>query len=579
MAIPKLWKEKFCDKILAQSHLDSGRSSLLSKLLAQRKISVADAESFFWSPLENLSPPESFGPDMLKACDIFCSAAKANYEIAIIGDYDVDGVMSCVILSKLCKKMRVKHQVFLPSRKTEGYGLNPQTVKAFKESWGQKRPGLLIVADSGSSAESAIVDLKTWGINNIIVIDHHLVKKELETVSADAHINWRKQGPCDMSAAGECFHFAKAVCEKNNQGWKEFLAYAAIAAIADVVQLGGDNRIIVKHGLNNVFDSGSMGLSMLAAERGRDAGAILTIEDVMFSLAPKINATGRIDHPSIAFEALIGSDYSTLVDIMAKINDCNTQRKEIQHETEKQAKEIIEKAISVKGCLPNGILLYNKSWPIGICGIACNRLVEKYGIPTLMFGKHNDHIKGSGRSLPGANIYEIMAECSEIFESYGGHELACGAVLKSDKLQDAWKVFDKACSDYYKKHGKPDMTRYYDSWLPANLVTQETGREILATIYPYCSTTNPQPIFLLKDALVEDVYVHDPEDRSWKLTKLSVSKDGKRLPASFKTFRNDLPDVGVGSVIDLFFSFPQSYNVRKGFELELVDIRNKEEIK
>jgi single-stranded-DNA-specific exonuclease len=557
----KEWKQRPWDEALNTGNLEAGISPLLSFLLAQRGIGPDKAEEFARPTLDLLSSPTELGPGMDIARDFIIETA--GKKVAVLGDYDVDGILSTAILAKLCQSVGSDVMTFIPSRIKEGYGLNKKTIKAFTEKWGDERPEMLIVTDSGSSSEANVVALKEWGAKRIVIVDHHLVDPEHESVSADAYINWRKCGPHEMCSAGQAFHIARHVCEKTGGNPLSFISFAAVATIADCMGIKGDNRTMVKLGLPEVWQSNSMGFSILTSKVGNSAG--LFQKDVMFAVAPRINAVGRIRDPDLVLELFMTEDPARAREIADLMEEANTERKKIQKTMQGEAIGMMKESY-----IKNGALLYNKDWAPGICGIACSKLVEKFGVPVLMFGEHQGNIKGSGRSLEGVNVHEIMKGISDIFSAFGGHEMACGATLKRDMLNSASTIFDNACKEYYKKHGRPTREWLYDAELRPSTITTKTCESLLEAIHPYCDINNPEPVFKVSGVRLNDVAVK--EGPTWRLISFGASKDGEHIDMKFKTFMDDLEVPQDGVLADIYFSFPQTYDERKQRELDIVDL-------
>jgi single-stranded-DNA-specific exonuclease len=185
-----------------------------------------------------------------------------------------------------------------------------------------------------------------------------------------------------------------------------------------------------------------------------------------------------------------------------------------------------------------------------------SKLVEAFSVPAVVICKNGEALKGSGRSLENINLKEILDGCKHIFEGYGGHPLAAGVHLKSEFLEKANDVFNQACEKYYKVNGYPKNIRYYDVSLSPKLISIKTVSMLLDTMYPYCSQFNPEPIFLLKDAIIESPSLR--EIGSWKILTFSASKDGEKTSIQFKTFSGGMGTEISGCKADIYFSFPQT---------------------
>jgi len=548
------WKRRLNDKAKEAELLKQGHSPILARLLSQRNIKLENASKFIHSNYNDLSHPYNL-KGVEAAALMFCQSALKKEKVAIMGDFDADGIVSATMIKQLCNIFQLECKAFLPSRIEHGYGLNHKALISFKKMFTEP-PDLLIITDCGSNNESEIKELKEWGIKKVIIIDHHIVDKEKISKSADVLINWHLCDFQDTCACGEVFHFIRGIrwlTKKVNP--IEFLSYAAIGILADVSPIIGDNRIIVKNGLengclNNVVASG---LNALIRNSGiRDSS--LSQEDVLFKIAPRINAVGRLSKPDMAYKLLIEQS-PEISDLMAQnLNEHNSERKKKQRKYEKEAMLEVEANIDK---FPNAIAIYNPEWPIGLVGLVASRLVEKFCRPAIVMGKNGEVIKGSGRSLENVNLKEILDSCKHVFENYGGHALAAGVTIKPHALNNVNDALNKACESYYKIHGRPEEIKYYDVELKPQSVTLVNAEKLKNSLYPYCNQHNPEPVFLLSDATIVEPSLFERDD--WKILSFYVSKNGVRTDVKFKMFSDDLGTEISGQKADIYFSFPQSF--------------------
>jgi single-stranded-DNA-specific exonuclease len=360
----------------------------------------------------------------------------------------------------------------------------------------------------------------------------------------------------ETCACGEVFHFIRGIrwlTKKVNP--IEFVSLAAIGILADVSPIIGDNRIIVKNGLNNgcLNNVVASGLNSLIRTSGI-RNSSLSQEDVLFKIAPRINAVGRLSKPDMAYRLLIEQNPEISDELAQNLNEHNNERKKLQKKLEKEAIEEVEANL---GKFPNAIALYKAEWPIGLVGLMASRLVEKFCKPAIVMGKNGDIIKGSGRSLENVNLKVILDNCKDVFENYGGHSMAAGVTVKSHSLNDVNDALNKACEIYYEEHGRPEEIRYYDAELRPQSVTLEVAEKIKCNLYPYCSQFNPEPVFLLSDATIVEPELFERAD--WKILSFYVSKDGVKTNIKFKMFSDDLGTEISGMKADVYFSFPQSF--------------------
>jgi single-stranded-DNA-specific exonuclease len=538
----------------------------LSKLMSVRNI-PKDADSFFSPSVSDLKPSrDMFKGKSGQAADLIRQTLTRNSPIGVIGDYDVDGILSTTLLIRACKQINkdVDIRCLIPSRQKEGYGLNPKTIASYISLWNDKKPSLTVVVDSGTSSRQQISELKEWSHGKTVIIDHHIPDPKNLSDNADFLLNWRIDEEDEMCAAGEVYHVVRALFKDSKEDTARYMPFAAVATVADMVPINQTNRILVRNGLDQIWLCGCLGLAMVGGKKVSSGDVFQST--VAFEIAPRINAVGRMEDAQEVLEAMLSDDFQAVSKAAKRMELLNSRRKDIQRRIEREAVARAEASGFV-----NGILLYDLSWTHGICGIAASSVVEKTGLPCILVGEHGGEAKGSGRSPAGVNIKLIMDSVSGMFSRYGGHERACGATIIREALETAPYSFDAACGRFYQKHGRPSITRWYDADLDSSEVTIGSAKELLRTFYPYDEISNPEPVFRIK-AKVEEQTVKEPEDKKWKLTILKCSMDDKTLPVRFKSYRDDLPGDMTGKTVSIFFSFQQSVDEDELETAHLVDI-------
>ena len=570
-----MWIQRKCDEIKESKLLKMGKNQILSKLLSQRNIKDEELENFLASDYKNLSHPHSL-QGVKEAVEVFHQTKMKAGTVAVYSDFDSDGVLSAVSIKELCNVFEMECKVILPSRVDQGYGLNPKSIALIKETL-RIPPDLLFIADCGSSSENEIKELKEWSPHTrIVIIDHHEINQETISKSADVLINWHQTNSQEMCAAGEVFQFIRGirwVTKRVNP--IEFLSITAIATIADVSPIVGDNRLIVKHGLtsyalNHVLSNGINALLQVSYIKPE----VLSQMDVQFKIAPVINASGRLYHPKAVYDLLIERDMQVAINTAEHVLRFNKERKEIQKTMEEKAIELAKKS----KC-KNGILVYDESFHVGVVGIVAAKLVEKFGVPAIVIGKVGDKWKGSCRSISNVNIKEILDKCPELFDSYGGHAMAAGVTIKADKIEVAAQVFDKACMEYCGENNiTKDNKKYYDIEIDLDQVDTDMSRLLIDTIYPYCEENNKEPIFMVKDVEITGTTVK--EGGTWRLLSFYARNDKKAVSFPFKFFTTKFGTEIEGKKADILFTFPQRrefgcsarYDWSGKFELTVKDI-------
>ena len=567
----KMWKQRDYNQESEAFFFKNGKNKLLARLLAQRNIDLKTIDNFISSEYKSLSHPFSLH-GIEKASNIFVEVAKKDGIVWSLSDYDLDGIVSSVMIKELCNTFNLDCSVFIPSRLEHGYGLNPKTIKAFTEGL-KTIPDLLIVTDCGTNSYNEIKQLKEFGIRKVIVIDHHLANKDNIANNADALVSWHFGGNCEMCSCGEVFQFIRGIHQLDKRVKPiEFLTYAAMGTIADCSPIVKDNRIIVKNGLtsyciNHILSSGLTALM----KQSRINAPTLSQMDISFKLAPKINAAGRMSDANIAY-SLLTERNSDIADKIAKmLTDYNDERKLLQKRIEEEAIVCVE---SDKANSTHGILVWCKGWHIGIVGIVASKLTEIYNKPALVIGDNGGVLKGSGRSIKGVNVKEILDLCPEIFITYGGHAGAVGVTLKNECRNDASKIFNDACRKYFEDNNiDNDNFRYYDAKLTAKAIDPKTSQLIADNLYPYCDENNPEPIFMLPDAIIRKPIFH--EGAGWKLMSFNCERDVE-VKYPFKMFSPKWGSEIEGRKADIYFSFPQATEMAQNrysqFELMVSDI-------
>lgn len=563
-----MWKLKDLDETKQSLYLQKGFHRLISRLLAQRNIDIDQIDKYINSDYGDLAHPYDLH-GVKEGVELFAKTIKQKQKIAVIGDYDADGVVSSTMIKDLCRVFQTDCEIFIPSRLDHGYGLNPKSTKAFKEKHKDSIPDLLIILDCGSNSKHEIQELKEFGIKHFLIIDHHLINENFAD-NADVVISWHlSDNKEEMCTCGQIYQFIRGIRLKTDKvNPISFLFYAAIGTVADVSPLIGSNRIIVKNGLTqfSMSNTPSAGIFGIIDEWSMKKG-YLTQEDVGFKIAPKINAVGRIFHADLALGLLTERDPSSAEKIAQIVIKYNEERRGIQKKAEKIALDELKKYKE----RPYGVVIINQNFHVGVVGIVSSRVTEELYRPSLVIGNLNGVWKGSGRSIPGVNIKEILDDCKEAFVLYGGHKAAVGLTLKTEYADKINDMFNASCKKYFNSHEIGDEpVRYYDAALKLPAVNIENATIIFEKMAPFCATTNPQPLFLLKDVIVNSVEIKDGQ--GWKLMKFKLSKDGFKSDYCFKSFgiTNKFGSEIEGMSCNVYFTFPQ--NIDDKFELNVVDL-------
>lgn len=429
------------EELIKQIATKHNISELLAKILVNRGITGEEEIEIFLNPKRNNFHNPFLLNDMEKAVDRIIKAIETKEKTLIYGDYDVDGITSITVLKKFLNERGLQVDYYIPNRLDEGYGLNDEAIKKIAE----QGYTLMITVDCGISGIEEVKKATSYGIETIIT-DHH---EQLETLpEAYAIVNPKRKDNTypfrGLAGVGVVFKVIQAISQKLNLDEKEYLKYldiVCIGTISDIVPLVDENRVIAKLGLMLVKCTKNIGLRELIKETGyKNVDSFM----VSFGIAPRINACGRMGKQEEALELFLTDDYEKACTITKNLNQYNLQRQEIEKNIFDQAIEELQKE-NIDNL--NSIVLAGENWHHGVIGIVASRITEKYFKPTILIGIENEIGKGSGRSVPGFDLHDALAQSAEYLEKYGGHEMAVGLSLNKDKIKDFKIHFEQIAKD------------------------------------------------------------------------------------------------------------------------------------
>ena len=429
-----------------QSHADLqklseayGISEIMAEILVKRGLTTWEGmNQYLYPSLEKLASPELM-KDMDKALGILEQKLRQHKKIGIIGDYDVDGVMSTSILYLGLQELGADVTWRIPHRVRDGYGIRGYMAEEAKADG----VDTIITCDNGISATDAISRAKELEMT-VIVTDHHEVPLDLETGEeilplADAIVDPKQSAcgyPCKiLCGAGVAYRLIEALWKKmgceNQTLQEELLTFAGIATVCDVVPLQQENRIIVRRGLELIQDTTNIGLKALIEQQNFERDINST--DLGFRIGPCLNAAGRLADAALGVELLLEKDSGQAQKKAAQLVEWNEQRKELTAQATEEAIEQIEK----EGYLENPVLVvYLENCHESVAGIVAGRIREKYYRPTMIVTDSGNHLKGSGRSVPEYHMQSGLNQCQEYLIEFGGHALAAGFSLERDQLEN-----------------------------------------------------------------------------------------------------------------------------------------------
>jgi len=474
------------NKKVNQLSNDLSVDPILASLLVQRNIdSFKKAKEFFRPSLEDLHDPFLL-KDMDRAVSRIEKAIIDNENILIYGDYDVDGTTSVSLVSSYLKTITTHIATYIPDRYDEGYGISYQGIDFASDN----NFSLIIALDCGIKAIEK-VNYATQKNVDFIICDHH--KPGDEIPKALAVLN-PKRVDCtypykELCGCGVGFKLVHALASRRGQtieDIQQYLDLVATAIAADIVPITGENRILTYYGLEVINSNPRNGIKAIIHQINKKK---LTITDVVFIIAPRINAAGRIKHGNYAVELLTEMNYEAALDFAASIEKFNLERKELDKKITYEALQQIESANEKEKF---STVVYSENWHKGVIGIVASRLIESFYRPTLVFTKSGNKLAASARSVRGFDVYEALNECSEFIEQFGGHKYAAGLTLDPKNYSAFKNKFEevvKATID--KKLLIPEIT--IDLELELSEITPKFFR-ILQQMGPF-GPQNMKPVF------------------------------------------------------------------------------------
>lgn len=576
--------------------------SLVKRLLASRGIVDEQSIYEFTHPLETKQlSPNSF-TDMEKSVDRICKAIDNNEKIIIYGDFDADGVTSTSLLIKTLRFLNADVNYFIPNREKEGHGLD---TKALIKIMTQIKPKVLITVDCGISNVEEVAFLNSFKIDTIIT-DHHEAPQELPKAfgiinpkapnALDENLSLKDiESLTSLAGVGVAYKLACAILMRYDKinFVSEILPFVAVGTIADIVPLVGENRFLVMKGLDLISKGRHFGIKKLLESAGySNIEKGVTSEQIAFGIAPRINASGRLDTVEDALKVLISDNPQEIQMSIISLENYNKTRQNLCNETFAQADEMLGK----EGNNNSAIILFNKDWHIGIIGIVASKLVEKYYKPTFLmtYSEETNQIRCSARSVEGVHLYEIINENAQLFDGFGGHSLAAGLSFSPEKtsFETVKNALNKTIKETLNgKELKPFVD--IDLELSPNDITVELVQE-LSMLEPF-GANNPSPIFSLKNLSVnEKKLMGENKDHlkligeiegqkfnciRWQLGDIKLVK-GDNFDVAFHPQINEFNgNVSVQLIVDDIHSdsLPDEDN-EKDFSIKVYDHRKKTDI-
>ncbi|CCO08782.1 single-stranded-DNA-specific exonuclease RecJ [Desulforamulus hydrothermalis] len=547
-----------------------GISEILAQLLVNRGIYTADqGRTFLGSELDRLFSPWLL-KDMEKAVERINLARQNGESILVFGDYDVDGITGTVVLVLALRKLGCRVDYFIPHRLEEGYGLNTEALTRAVEQ-GFK---LLVTVDCGISGAAEVAAAKQSGLD-VIITDHHEPPARLPAATA---VIDPKRPDCtypfkELAGVGVALKLVQGLYERVGLAageWEEYLDLVCLGTVADIVPLQGENRILVKHGLDKIAHSQRPGLQALIKVSGVKSESMGTRE-LGFALAPRLNAAGRMGDAALGVELLLADDPLQAAHMAEALNRGNQERQQVEAKVLAEALAMVEAEPAMAD--EKVLVLASANWHPGVIGIVASRLVDRFYRPVFMISLEDGKGKGSARSIPGFHLYQAMVSCQEHLEQFGGHAMAAGFSIPADKIMDFRRAVNKLADEILTdEHLTPNLD--LDALVDLNELSLATVRE-LAQLLPF-GHCNPGPVLGCRQAKV----LHCRE----------VGKNGSHLKLKVKSDQVVLDGIGfnlasysemlaTGDSVDMaFVPSINCWNGRLSVQLEVKEFKETGEV-
>ena len=534
-------------------------NKLLATILVNRGIMEEEQIEKFLKPKRSDFYNPYGMPDMNIAVERIMKAIENKEKTIIYGDYDVDGITSVTVLKSFLEERGLHVGVYIPNRLEEGYGLNKKAVEYIAE----QKYSLMITVDCGISAVEEVEYANQLGIETIVT-DHHEPGNELPNAIAvvDAKRKDNQYQCRNLAGVGVVFKLIQAIGIKMGLEEKEYLKYldiVCIGTISDIVPLTDENRVIVKLGLKLVEQTRNLGLKSILQASGYNKIDSVTIS---FGIAPRINACGRMGHQEEALNLFLSKDINEVNELTQKLNEYNKTRQEIEKTIYKDATtQIEEQGLANK----NTIVLMGKNWHHGVIGIVASKITEMYFKPSILLCEEDDLGKGSGRSIPGFDLYEALTECKESINRFGGHAMAVGINVKKDKLEEFKEKLEQISKEKNIEEIVPILK------IDAQISLDEINKEMvnsLKKLEPF-GEENKNPLFVFKNLKIDSIRALS-EGKHLKLTL----KDNKNIVNAIGFNLGDLAnEYRIGDKVDVVGNLEiNSFNGVDNIQINIKDL-------
>ncbi len=518
------------------------------------------AREFLRPPLESLHDPLLM-KDMDKAVDLVLETVGRGEKILLHGDYDVDGQCATTLLTRTLNAADVGAVPFVPHRVRDGYDFGPAGIAAAQDAGAT----LVITCDCGITAREAVKDARAAGLN-VIVTDHHIVG---ELPEANAVLN-PKRPDCDypfkdLCGTGVAFKLAEALIPRlgiaDNFRF-HLLDLVALATVADIVPLRGENRVIVRHGLKLLGNSNWPGVRALVQSAGI-TGDSVTAGQVGFQIGPRLNAAGRVGEAMDGVRLLMTDDPAEAASRAAQLEAMNAQRQDLDQKALEEAIGIVEEHVDLAE--EYGLVLAAENWHAGVIGIVASRIVERYHRPAVLISIEDGVGKGSGRSITGFDLHAALTRCGDLLQRFGGHKMAAGLTVEQGKIEELRERFNSVVRE---ELDETDLIprRRVDLVVALDQIDEDL-ENLLGYVEP-CGIGNPKPVLAVEQAAVRDL-----RELKGKHLKMMIEDGSGRIEAIGFNWVDRLTDDELDGTVRLAFHLNRNeFRGRSTLQARVVDL-------
>ena len=535
----------------------AGYSPLTARVLCGRGYDSPEKAEAFLRGGEAMPDPLEL-KEMDKAAQRIRRALWQGEHIAVFGDYDVDGITATCLLTEFLRSQGGRVSPYIPGRMEEGYGLNAPAIAMLKE----QGVSLIVTVDCGITANREADYCREIGVD-LIITDHHECKGDLPDAVAviDPHRKDHTYPHQNLAGVGVAFKLAAAIVGSQEVILERFSDLLCLGTVADVMPLTGENRVFVMRGLQALSQAPRPGIVALMAECGCD-GKEVTASTIGYTLAPRINAAGRMGCVEVATELMLSQDPARTGELARELCRLNRQRQEVEAEIYREAVEMLAGESQ-----PKAIVLAGENWHQGVVGIVASRLAEEYGCPAYMICLDGEHGKASSRSYGGFNLFRSLEQLSDLLESYGGHELAAGFTISRSAIEP-FRQAVQALAEEFVASGQQKTALEIDCAVTPWLLREDTVLA-LSQLEP-CGAGCPKPLFYMDRLTVEQL----SEVGGGKHLRLRLGRDGMSFGGIFFSTTALRSGIAQGDRVEIAFT-PQinEFRGQRTVQLNLVDIR------